>query len=345
MKLKHFAPLLLIAPLALLSACGGGVMGLTFASNWYADSTHDSPTHDTHERLVYEVDFAAPASQKKEDFRVEYDKGVYTTELATVLLTPDLGEGVTETKAGYKFTTSLSITGRYYVNNTAGSDFTDVVKTEVYFYDVTESLRPVKSVREVTTYAPNANAEDASHAYTQYKYKMTTVYNAKLTQATVEYDDLTPKNDDYSQKVSIKGGGTYLDDAQLVFALRGTSLASTLSFRSLNPVRNNGWSKATVSTNGKPVLDTYRATEKTASGDDLGRRFSINGEAIDREAIPAYSFSLVYGGTYAGGAQSFMYAAKLEGANIYRNVLLWKSEPLPHGLGTLTSTLKEANFA
>ena len=338
MKKIRLAGLILLAPLTLLCACSGGVP-LSFTANWYRNTALGGSVGDTLEELTYEVTFT-PAEDTSGGLSVEYDTGSYTTKLINSNL--PLADG--STKEGYIYTTKLTISGRYLLAGKASETFTDSVKSTVCFLPVSYGLQPVKSKKEVVSTSPEtsspASLEDAFRTY-HYTYDVS--YDAGLTTATAVYTDLTEykteegetvRRDPETREYDITGDTTYLDNEQILFALRGLNLSSAAAtFRTINQVMGI---VAEVSTS---------ANSSAASSVKENVDFTMNGEAVKQE-IDAVEVPLTYLTTPSGQSQTLVYAATTDAnSNTYRNVLLRMEVPVLQSLGTLVYTLKEATFA
>ena len=336
MKKIRMAGLILLAPLTLLCACSGGVP-LSFSANWYRNTALGGSVGDTLEELTYEVTFT-PAEDTSGGFSVEYDTGTYTTELINDNVT--LADG--STKEGYIYTTELSISGRYRLGGEV-KEFSDFVTSTVTFLPVSYGLQPVESEKEVVSTSPEtsspASLEDAFRTY-HYTYDVS--YDAGLTTATAVYTDLTEykteegetvRRDPETREYEIEGDTTYLDNEQILFALRGLDLSAGVTFRTINSVMGH------VTEAGTSSNTQSSAAVKTAVD------FTMDGTAVKQE-LDAVEVPLVYRSSPSGQAQTLVYAATTDpNNNTYRNVLLKMEVPVLQSLGTLVYTLKEATFA
>ena len=269
---------------------------------------------------------------------MEYDTGSYTTKLINKNLT--LSDG--STKEGYIYTTELTISGRYLLAGKASERFTDSVKSTVSFLPVSYGLQPVKSKKEVVSTSPEtsspASLEDAFRTY-HYTYDVS--YDAGLTTATAVYTDLTEykteegetvRRDPETREYEIEGDTTYLDNEQILFALRGLSLSSVATFRTVNSVMG-------IVTEVSTGTSTTGPTSLKESVD-----FTMDGTAVKTE-IDAVQVPIIYQSTPSGQQQDLVYAATTDtNNNTYRNVLLRMEVPVLQSLGTLVYRLKEAAF-
>lgn len=327
MKKIRLAGLLLLAPLTLLSACSGGTP-LSFTANWYRNTALGGSVNDTLEELTYEVSFT-PA-ENDSSFSVEYDTGSYTTRLINANIA--LSDG--STKEGYIYTTELTISGRYRLGSEVSEDFSDRVSSSVSFLPVTDGLKPVKSEKEVLSTSPIVSLpETLEGAIETYHYTYDVSYDAALTTATAVYTDLnaeTPAPE--TREYAIDGTTTYLDNEQILFALRGLSLSSVATFRTVNSVMG-------IVTEVSTGTSTTGPTSLKESVD-----FTMDGIAVKTE-IDAVQVPIIYQSTPSGQQQDLVYAATTDtNNNTYRNVLLRMEVPVLQSLGTLVYRLKEAAF-
>ena len=327
MKKIRLAGLLLLAPLTLLSACSGGTP-LSFTANWYRNTALGGSVNDTLEELTYEVSFT-PA-ENDSSFSVEYDTGSYTTRL----INDNIARSDGSTKEGYIYTTELTISGRYRLGSEVSEDFSDRVSSSVSFLPVTDGLKPVKSEKEVLSTSPIVSLpETLEGAIETYHYTYDVSYDAALTTATAVYTDLnaeTPAPE--TREYAIDGTTTYLDNEQILFALRGLSLSSVATFRTVNSVMG-------IVTEVSTGTSTTGPTSLKESVD-----FTVDGTAVKTE-IDAVQVPIIYQSTPSGQQQDLVYAATTDtNNNTYRNVLLRMEVPVLQSLGTLVYRLKEAAF-
>ncbi|MBR7186334.1 MAG: hypothetical protein IKD43_02465 [Clostridia bacterium] len=326
MKLKKIAgAALLLAPCLFLAACASTAK-LPITANWYANTGNANLT-GTAEKLVYDVSFEA---EEADGFSAEY-AGTYTTELVAENITYAEGNPL-----GYRYRTELSLTGRFTVNGTAGAEFTDTVISEVYFLAAASDLRPIRSEREVRYNAPNPEATTANEASVLSRFRYKVSYNADLTRAEYSFDNLQTATDDADMPTTyrISKDATFLDDAQIFFALRGLDYSRAYTFNTFNPVMQK---VASVTSTAPSPLPEYKATFSMKVGE--------NEATVAERTMSAVSLSIAYDGDRSGRSQELTYAACVNsGANTYRNVLLSAKSVPYNALGTFRLTLKEAIF-
>ena len=321
MKKRKIACLALAAPMLALAACTSATPALALSSNWFLN-TGDARMSDAGETLVYSVAFEA---EEGNDF-LTYGEGTYTSVLTAE--PTELADGATE--LCYHLHTELTIPVTYTVGGEEAT-FNDSVLSDVWFRDVTYSLRPVRSEKQVVTHSPFSGETPSSleGAYREYAYTYTAEYNTGCTSADVKVAYTKPEETEQTRTVSLDGGGTYLDNEQILFALRGIDMSSSVTFRSINPAK---YAQEDLSMTEAPASSTEKLT------------FSMNGESAERE-LTVYTFSLGYSGNNPGMAQQLTYAGLVSAtANTYRCALLRMEVPVLFSLGTLTYTLTEATF-
>lgn len=317
--LLRMAPLL-AAPLFALTACSA-VMNLSFNANWYRNTALKANIGSTFEHLEYEVSFEP---SENDGFAVEYTNGVYRTELKN----GDVGNG-----EGYIYTTDLEISVSFLLNGARSETFRDTVHTEAKFRSAADGLRPISSYREVFSHPPLSDEpESLPLSYTEYHYSYAVSYverEGTTSEATATLTNLSTGVSDRDRHFDLSGKGTFLDNEQILFALRGVDLTLATQFRSINAV------------SGKvQALEIANRTDLTVNAD-----FTSDGQQITA-LIPAYSFTLGYRGSNRGRPQTLVYAKTTDpSANEYRNVLLSMEVPILHALGTMRYKLVSAQFA
>lgn len=331
MKLKRVAGLLLAAPLLLLTACTT-TPSLSFTANWYSNTNNISGLSGTYEELAYAVTFS-PADSTA-NFRVEYDEGTYTTKFESTNIEEAEGNPL-----GYYYESALTISGRYYVNGEASEKFEDYVVSKVWFLGISEGLRPVKSEKTVHSSSPNPRFETAKDAFNTYYYRTTMVYNDALSKMEYTYLDLSKADaEGKTETVKLGGSGTYLDNEQMLLALRGLDLSERFSFRTFDVV-----------THAVRTVGNLKTTESVQQDWEFSIKVGENDAVSELRTIEAYSVTIGFSGSNSGEAQTLTYArCTSPNANVYRNVLLqMQTEAIRNGdkqLGTFKYVLKKAVF-
>ena len=329
MKKSHIAGLLMLLPLTLLTACGGETPALSFNANWYRNTALKSDIQNTYEQLEYEVTFD---STPQDGFSVNYSGGVYKTELKDGPVMLEGGQ-----MNGYIYTTDLRISVSFSLDGKTSETFEDSVHTEIEFLSAAEGLKPVKSFREVVTHSPITNtpnrslSDPLSSCYAAFHNSYLIEYNDALTSASVTSTDYNSFSTPHEEKNDYKlgGNGTFLDNEQLTFALRGLNLFATSSFRTFDLV-NRTWKNVQL---------------PAASGITESVNFEMDGVPVQTD-IEACAITVGYAGDYGGQAQVMVLAKTMDAnANTYRNVMLRLESPVIYSLGTLRYKLVKATFA
>ena len=321
MKPKRLLMLLPVLPLSMLCACGGTIIDLSFNANWYRNTSLRANLENTLEQLEYSVSFE---ENQKPGLSISYSDGVYKTELKNGQVELD-----DSNREGYIYTTDLFLNVCFEVNGSKSEVFADKVHTEVQFLSAADGLKPVKSYKEVYCHAPlTASPATLSGAYEGYAFSYSVEYNDELTKAETKFCDLVTGSEK-SKTFTLKGAGSYLDNEQILFALRGVDLSFGWSFRSINTVQNK-----------REVLSVTNLGVNTAAVD-----FEMDGTQVKLDELAAYTVSLGYSGSDVGQPQSLVYARTTDpAANTYRNVLLEMKVPVYYTLGTLNYKLVKATF-
>lgn len=322
-KIRLFS-LLALAPLLAAGACGGAPAALAFQSNWYRNPRIGDNIENTLEELEYEVSFL---STPQNGFSAAYS-GTYRTVLKNQTLSLDSSQ-----KEGYVLTGDLQMDVTFTLNGVTGETKHNFVASRVEFLSVGDRLSPVRSQKEVLYDAPMgapSSLEDCSH---EYHYTYGVEYDDALTQAATTYSDLNPASNGTTpepvrKELKIGSGATFLDNEEILFAMRGLDLSASLTFRSIHFELGS--------------VESIRLESVTATNVPVS--FEADGELVDT-SLAALSVSMRYAGKYGGQAQTLVYAKKeSDTSNPYRNVLLSMEVPALQSLGTWRYTLKKAAF-
>lgn len=319
MKFKRLSPLLLAAPLLLLSACGGGTPQLNFTANWYANTETNSIT-DTEETLEYEVTF----NSTKGNYTLDYDTGSYVTTLTADLY----GEEGAQVQV-YHLHSELYLNGSYsYGGNT--ESFEDYKISDVWFMPAREQLRPLKSEWRIHSSSP-ALVLSAANLFDTYEYSYSVVYAEDMSSATFTEHNLLDDRGPVEHTVELGDKGSFLDNEQLTFALRGITPTTSTVFRTID----------------EQTRQEVSMTFRDVSTAEEAISFLVNGESVS-STITTVHVSLGYNTKQPGPSVSIVYAGVTKPSNNeYRSVplrsehtVMWSTTKL----GTMTYTLKSATF-
>ncbi len=318
MKKKRLIGLALLAPLALLAGCGGTAT-VGFSPNWFYDNTVENITGKS-EKLEYEVSFRPGQT---EGISVSYDPGTYTTELTAETLDQN-GTGIQV----YRLHTEYAITGEYR-NGVLTAAIDDSMQSDVWFTPARDGLRPIKSEKSVRATVPYAR--DTAVWYTTYEFTYDVSYTADLSEATYTLDITAPESAKSKKTDTVKLGfsETFLDNEQLVLALRGMNLSSSslTPFVTLDP-------------------QTRKPVHVNLSSESVSTSVSYdNGSEHVEGTIDAVNVTVSYDMAQPGPARTFVYAARTDDASKkHRSVLLRFQNTVMYNLGVMTYTLKKATF-
>lgn len=321
MKKKRFASLLIVAPLALLSACSS-TPGLALEANWLSNKSK-IPPDDFKETLEYAVTFEKSSSAT--DFYLNYTDGTYKTTFSSSSV---------EGQKTYVYETELSIKVQYTLNGSSPIEFEDSVITRVEFLNTQSDLKPLSSMREVHATAPLASPTnppaslEKGVAYGKYDYKIEIAYDNEDETAAFKITDLasdvTAENAE-TTKIDLDGKGLYFDNEQLIPVLRAAELSSSMSLRTLDPTTRT---LEKIAVKSGPTQSTLNQTVKFKDS-----------EKSDFDVI---EIGLSYDKQNSGGMQTFTFATDKN--NTYRSVLLKYEYPVIYSHGTMTYKLTAANF-
>lgn len=307
---------LTLAFTALTTGCSGDKT-VALDNYWDYNSLTESNAFD--ETLVYEVTFDAGAGLDLVPYKLDYKNGKYTSTVKN---------GTQEGKFVYTLTTEFSIDVTYTLREQSVT-YTDKVTTQTQFYGVENALRPISSVKTIISHSPTngenyAKVEDCGYAVDQ---KIETVYEGNKGTCT-RTDNLSEDAAPKTHTFTLDEKYTYLDNEQLLFAIRGFSPSTT---------------SATIKTYTPFVSNLQQVKFTFAEVDEEeARKFTIseNGGEATQKAIPYRTANISLNEVNPGGTQIAWIAASASDKNTYRNVVLRLETPLSYSFGTLYYNLK-----
>ena len=340
-KLGCFILAVTVALSSLLGGCGCNTASPLSFPNGNAFNGGVAPIYPFKEKLTYSVEYNADGVYKKAavldgllNFSIE--NGEYVSELSVLNSAPDIDSSVIEkiSEQGspvYKLTTDFTVL----VTVSYGGEektHTDTIKTLCYFADVHSSFAPIYSKTEAEYVILQANSTDVFASVFSYEYTATydtdKYYTSYISSAfalgeTPKETELTPETaeTDYSYRTAI-------DNAQLLFALRGITLDEKSSFSM--PVVSSGYKTPTtlkitntgnkedtveINYNGETYsekMNYFTAAMIIDSSDNSGSTQYFGVQTKESEHIPNRALILTYDkqltvfGTYASlGTLSF----------------------------------------
>jgi len=320
-------PAILLGGVMCLAGCGGSAT--TFSANWYKNTSITTAISGTNETLTYSVSLSGGTNSH---MSVSYgEESSYTVNLTNTTYSYD----ESSSENAYLLTSTLNINVTYTVGEESAT-YDDVITSKVYFRTVDNALRPMYSYKEFSCHSPTMSSPlSFEEGVNYYHYSFETKYDSALSTASLTYtkldgDKSSLKN--YTQEYKISSDYTYLDNEELLFALRGmtisTSAASTI--KTLNASRN--LMQEIQLTNNGSVAGTYKF--------DMGEEIPEDGYSITANKI-----TLLVNDLQSGSSQTAYYATADADNNAYRGVMLSLSSDLPYSLGTITYALTKAEFS
>lgn len=325
-KLILAASSLLVASTIMLSGCGE--ISTSFSANWYKNTSLSSNISGTNETLTYKVEYNGD-DKTNNAYTLKYENGVYTTVLSNTVYKYDDGSS----ENVYSYSTSLNVTVTYTVNGESAT-YEDEVTSTVLFRTIEESLKPIKSVKTVSSHSPATNSPKSLKEGVAYNhYRFTTEYNKAANKATLTSEKL--EGDESSLKAGtdvfeIDDKYTYIDNEQLLFAARGINSSSTTLY---------------VLNASVKAIQAVSVTQQATGENEY--KFDIEGSEMPEEGykVPFSAVTFKINDTQSGGTQTVYYASTTNADNnTYRNVMLSCANFLPYNLGYLKYTLTSAQF-
>lgn len=268
------------------------------------------------ETLTYGVTFEESSGMSSMGYAVAYSDGVYTTTLTS---SQEGGENV------YIYTTALDIKVTYTYGG-ENAEFVDSIYSETKF---NETLKPISSVKTIVSHSPvntNGGHKKVSDCYASYAYEVKTTYSGKdgVSVITNYADPENPKEVKNKTFNASSGNYRYLDNEQLLFALRGVSNSTTSGkFRFYSP-----------------FVDALQIV-KFSFNDETGAKFDYteNGTVVSKD-ITYRPVTLTLSAKNPGATQT-AWIAKCTDAerNANRNILLRLETPLSYNMGKLVYKL------
>ena len=297
-----------------LTACSTTSPKIPFVKYWLEDAIV-TPTNVL-EELEYEVTFKK-ASGLNDAYTVDYQNGVYTTKLT-------LNEDV------YRYETQFNIDVSY----TVGEDKFEAQDSILSWVEFKNSakLQPIASHKEIVNHSPANGGSTIKTCYVKSNYTIDTTYNDNGLggKCVIVNNDPESKNDPQERTFTVEDKYTYLDNEQLLFALRGISQSTTTASVSVY---------APFSGVVQNVNLTYSTLQKETE-------FSFKkGDKEIKQVINYYPVSMKINTKLSGATQTAWIAEMTNShSNTFRNVMLQLETPLSYNLGSLIYKLKSANF-
>ncbi len=311
MKKKFLLPVLAgILAFSTLTACTDSDKSVSFSEYWQKDSLNPGTVEET---LTYAVTFEKGAGYDATGYLLSYGEGHYQTNLKS-------------TTQGYAYTTELTMPVSYTLGSET-KEFTDTVTTSVLFERT--SLLPIASTKTVVSHSPtNAQAKTVADCYVAYEYTVETTYADGTGKSKVVYretEDVKALEQAETSFQYKKGDYSYLDNEQLLLALRAISSTTTTgSIKSYAPTEDS--------------MQKIKFTFEEATGKEFNH--TVNGASLSDKNISYRPVTLQRSANNPGTTQTAWIATTPDPSNnLHRNVLLKLETPLAYNLGKLVYTL------
>lgn len=325
MKKKKSFILISAALSAVLFASCSTSVSTNFSANWYENTGNNTVAPGTNETLVYDVEKKADSGLNS-SYSVEYQKGTYTTTLSTEQRTNEDGKN----ELFYSYQTKLEISVQFLFGSEVSDVFNDVLTSKVLFRSTQTGLQPIYSEKEVYSHSPiNIAPSSLAGCYAEYHYKVVTEYRDKCTAGTATLTDLSEENGtEQTKNFSISDDYSYIDNEELLFAVRGMSLTASEQLLVYNA--------------STETVQTVKVVPSEEASDEF--EFEVDGQA-SKKTITYRPVSIAINATNPGATQTAYYAKTVAATNnTWRNVMLKLETPISYNLGTLVYTLKSASF-
>ena len=307
-----------------LCSCTNVDQKIPFYGYWHTNSI--AAGANIHETLEYDVTGKLASNLSNlVGYELSYDNGVYTTEL------------ISESRDGksiYVYKTSLTLSVTYTLNGESKT-FEDSVQTEATFLSESYGLKPLSSQKTVVSASPTMGNEQTKldDCYVPYHYTVKTTYNQDGSAGTCEVNYAPDKEDadTSTHDFDIDDKYSYLDNEQLLFALRGVPDSKTSTkIYTYSPYVN--------------AVQTMKVSFATAESDEF--TFFKNGsEEKEKYTISYRPATIVLDQKFSGESQTVHYAALTDPSNNpHRNVMLYYNAPLAYALGSLEYKLRSINY-
>lgn len=316
-KRKIIAAIALTLGVSTFAACTDSDKTVIFNRYWQTNAT---TYQDVHEELTYGVTFEKGTGTKSLKYSFDYQNGEYKT-----LLTSESKNG----EDVYTYKTSLTIDVAFACGSQTQT-MKDTVETEVTFRSINYQLHPLSSKKTIVCHTPTSGKPSTiADCYTYYAHEISTEYdveNKKGTTTVVRNFDNEETKMTTTKTYSLGSTYTYLDNEQLLFALRGIPNTSySASFKAYSPFIKRV----------QKVSAAFSTKEKSQDFD-----LTVNGET-KKLTIPYRTAELSIKETYSGEKQTLWIAtAKTTTNNPNHNVILHFETPLAYSFGKLIYNLK-----
>ena len=312
MKIKKIASLLaFILGASALAGCTGD-QEATFNNYWEKDVL--APQTTLTETLVYNVTFEKEAGLNQVNYYLAYSNGTYTTVLNK------------KSDGPYEYTTSLTIDVTFTPDGKEPLVKTDTLTSYVHFMEANDELTPISSTKTMHCHTPRniESPANASDCYVEFYYELSTAYADKKGVCT-RVDKL--ENPEKTDVLNFNMGKklTYLDNEQLILALRGTADKTTsIAVNAYSPFDE--------------AVQKVSASFTTKDEESIKLPISENGAEATEKTYQYREVTMKLGKSPSGVTQTVWLAYGNQTRN--RNVMLRMKAPLSYAFGYLIYQLQ-----
>ena len=314
----------LLVGTTLFTSCNNASQKVQFSEYWHKDM--NSPAETVLEELAYKVETTQSTSTEQVNYSANYS-GTYTTKLEK------------DAENNYVYTTNLSVTAVYDYKTGKSPALEDSVKSTVVFQNTANALKPIRSEKEIVSHSPVNGDIDENTDFNAWKMHNKFVVDYKTNTATI-YDLCKTENErgyKTTDEIEINDKDakkySYLDNEQLLFALRGINPDTTTS---------------PIFLVYAPFSETVQQIKATIGALEIADSFTF--QSVDenkeiKESISYYPITLSVNAKNTGASHKAWIAKRTDANNNkFRNVMLKYEMPISYSLGTIVYTLTQANF-
>ena len=320
-KLSMF--FLILAATATFAGCSQQTVSVSiFGGSYFLSDYTNLSVGNINETTTYSLTFS-PAENAPVTFALEngsYKTHVYVSEY--------------DGKKCYRVDTELYVKGKYVIDSVE-TPVDDVITTTAYVCGIEDSLRPLRSERNVK--AHSLRFEDKKYEIDYYEYSLSTVYGD--SDAIVTF---TPNETASTGKYSLEAGETeykkvfaktYFDNETILFAIRALKLSTGFSttFSSIDALSKANRTLKLAAAGSSSAT----SSANTEAYNTLNVSYTNNGEKIT--SVNVFKLNLAVNGTYSGSNQVLYYS---DPSNEKQGQRLIKMETsFMYNVGTLTYSI------
>lgn len=307
MKKKMLCALSVALCLSSLCGCGSAQI-TTFSAPWNLTSVN-TVVPNTSEKFSYSVNYEPNGSSY-----VQYQNGKYVVDFSV-----DPNDA-----SAYLLKSEFTVSVSFSYGGASTEWFSDSIVSEVKILSAANGLQPVSSKKTVVSHSPTGERATSLKCYDEYNYSIETTYKENGRSGVCKVQNNGGKKiEEGSKKFSASKDYSYLDNEELIFALRAIS------------------SSTTVQTYNASTTTVQKIKASIGKKKDDKFTFKLGEETAER-TISYAPISLSISERNPGGTQTVWVARNPSQKNTYRNMILKMETPLSYNLGKFVYTLASA---